>query len=272
MRWILLEIEAGGARKFVLGMIHLPPLPGTPFYRKDDFAAVRDTAIYSARALRDGGADGCLVQTVDRVYPSDDRCDPARVAALSVIVRAIADATSPRFHIGVHILRNALSASLAVAKVAGGSFVRAGALVGRTLSPSGLIEADPLAIMEYRNKLDAWDIDVIAEIYSMHYRWYGEQKPIGDVARAAALAGASAVCLCDPDEAVTLNLIAEVRRVEPTLSIVLGGYTNHTNVQRLLAAADGAFVGRCLEARGWGGTIDVNRVRDYVNRVADIGR
>ena len=34
-------------------------------------------------------------------------------------------------------MRNALKASLAVAKVAGGSYIRAGALVGATLTPQG---------------------------------------------------------------------------------------------------------------------------------------
>ena len=39
------------------------------------------------------------------------------------------------------------------------------------------------------------------------------------------------------------------------------------NAARLMAAADGAFVGTCLERGGWGGQIDVERVKAYVDIV-----
>jgi len=266
----LLELKPTGPRKLVIGMIHLPPMPGTPFHQKGSFADARDTAFRSAEALHAGGADGCLVQTVDRVYPLGDECDPARLAALTLITRGIVERTGPGFHVGLHILRNALSASLAIAKVAGGSFVRAGALVGRTLSSAGLVESDPHAVMNYRAKLDAWDVTMIAEIHSMHYRWHGEHKLVGEIARQAMQAGANGVCLCDPNEAKTFALIDQVRSSAPNALILLGGYTSHANAQRLLVYTDGAFVGSCLEPEGWGGRIDVERVKAYVDLVRSI--
>jgi predicted TIM-barrel enzyme len=48
--------------RLVLGMVHLPPLPGTPFYRGASVEQILATAVTSARALRDGGAGGCLVR------------------------------------------------------------------------------------------------------------------------------------------------------------------------------------------------------------------
>jgi len=128
------------------------------------------TAVGSAQALDAGGADGCLVQTVDRVYPTGDEADPARIAAMALIVRAVADATSPGFVVGVQIMRNAVQASLAVAKTAGGGFVRAGALVGATLTAHGPVEADPEAVMAYRAKIDAWDVTVVADVDSGQFR------------------------------------------------------------------------------------------------------
>src|SRR5262245_16423175 len=123
-----------GKRKAVLGMIHLQPLPGTPLYKEGSFNHILDLAVQSARALCDGGADGCLVQTVDRLYSVKDESDPARTTAMGLIVQAIAQATVEEFQIGVQLMRNALKASLAVAKVAGGTYIRAGAAVGMTLT------------------------------------------------------------------------------------------------------------------------------------------
>jgi predicted TIM-barrel enzyme len=84
------------------------------------------------------------------------------------------------------------------------------------------------------------------------------------VARGAGQVGADAVALAHEDERTTLEMIAGVRRAAPGLPIILAGHTSHENAARLLAAADGAFVGKCLERDGWGGPVDVGRVRDYV--------
>jgi uncharacterized protein len=82
-----------GKRKVVLGMVHLPPLPGTPFHQEGSFGRIVDVAVGSACALAEGGADGCLVQTVDRVYHPGEDSDPARIAAMALVVNAIAQAT-----------------------------------------------------------------------------------------------------------------------------------------------------------------------------------
>jgi hypothetical protein len=166
------EFATLGRRKVVLGMIHLQPLPGTLFYTDGSFHQTLDTAVQSARAFYDGGADGCLVQTVDRVYSVKDDSDPARTTAMGLLVHAIAQVTGEEFQIGVQLMRNALKASLAVAKVAGGTFIRAGALVGMTLTAHGMVEANPLEVMEYRHKINAWDVKVIADVDSMHFKWF----------------------------------------------------------------------------------------------------
>ncbi|NRQ33093.1 hypothetical protein HII36_14760 [Nonomuraea sp. NN258] len=253
--------------KLLLGMIHLPPLPGTPFATPGSLREAIGTGVRSALALRAGGADGCLVQTVDRVYGVADECDPARSTAMGMVVAEIRRAAGDDFPVGVQIMRNAARASLAVAKVAGGSFVRLGALVGATMSPQGLVRADPQKVMAYRRQIDAWDVKVIADIDSMHFRWHGSDLPTGQVARHAETAGADAVTLCHPDVETALAKIAQVRAAAPELPVILAGHTDHDNAVRLLAAADGAFVGTCWERAGWGSGIDEERVRTYVTKV-----
>ncbi|MBA3943248.1 MAG: hypothetical protein H0X37_01645 [Herpetosiphonaceae bacterium] len=255
-----------GKRKAVLGMVHLGTMPGTPFYEEDSYEATFEKAMEDATALDQGGADGCLVQTVDRVYSVKDESNPTRVAGVANIVRAIDKATRPDFQIGVQIMRNALKASLAVAKVCNGSYLRCGALVGATLTAHGMVEADPLDVMEYRVMIGAQHVKMIVEIDSMHFKWLGG-KPIAEVARNAKYVGADAVSLGDPDEETTLRMIHDVRHAVPGLPIILAGYTNHANAARLMADVDGAFVGTCLERGGWAGHIDIDRVREYVEIV-----
>lgn len=265
-------LDSLGRRKVVLGMIHLDPLPGTPLFEQGSFAETLDRAVESAVALDEGGADGCLIQTVDRVYSAGDDSDPARTAAMALIVRAVADVTGDDFDIGVQMMRNALSASLGVAKVAGGAFIRAGALVGMTLTPQGLVEANPLAAMEYRRKIDGGDIKVIADIDSMQFKWFGGGRSTARIARDAQVVGADAVALSDPDVDKVLSKIASVRQAVGGLPIVIAGDTDHANAEDLLAAADGAFVGACLEHSGPGAGIDRERVRAYTDIVRRLSR
>ncbi|MGW2051679.1 BtpA/SgcQ family protein [Streptomyces sp. NPDC001858] len=255
-------------RKVVLGMIHLKPLPGTPFHSEGSLGQILDTAVRSAIALRDGGADGCLIQTVDRVYSVENESDPARIAAMALIVRAVVEATGgDGFRVGVQLMRNAVHASLAVAKVTEADFVRVGTLVGATLTAQGLVQANPLDVMEYRRKIHAQDVRIIADADSMHFSWLGSGRPTGRVAKDAQQAGADAICVSHPEEQRMLDMVASARELAPDMPVLLAGNTTHENAARLLAVADGAFVGTCLERDGWGGPIDIDRVKAYVEIV-----
>jgi uncharacterized protein len=261
--------ETLGKKKAVLGMVHMGAMPGTPFYEEGSYEATFEKAVGDALALYEGGADGCLVQTVDRVYTTKDESDPARIAGVANIVYAISQRTGPEFQIGVQLMRNALKASLGIAKVCGGSYLRCGALVGATLTSHGIVEANPYDVMSYRAQIGAKHVKMIAEIDSMHFKWFGG-KPVGEVAAQARYVGADAVSLGDPDEETTLRMIREVRKAVPGLPIILAGYTNHANAARMMAEVDGAFVGTSLEKGKWGGPIDVDRVREYVKIVASL--
>jgi uncharacterized protein len=259
-----------GKKKVVIGMVHLLPLPGTPFYQEGTMEQILPDAVADATALYQGGADGCLIQTVDRVYPAADAADYARVAAMATIVKAVADATGPEFQIGVQIMLNALKASVAVAKVCGGSFLRCTALVGATVSAAGMVEANPHDFLTYRAQIGAQRIKLIAEVNSRHFRWLGDTST-ADTARMAARVGAAAVEVAHPDEETNGRLVREIKQAMPHLPVILGGHTTHENVARRLAEADGVFVGSCLKADRWDGRVDVERVRSYVNIVASLG-
>lgn len=259
-----------GKKKTIIGMVHLGAMPGTPFYEEGSYEATFERALRDAKALDEGGAAGCLIQTVERVYPTNDEADYARVVGVGNIVRAVAKETRPDFQIGVQIMTNALQASVAVAKVSGGSFLRCFALVGQTLSPWGMIEARPLEFLRYRQSINATHIKLVAEVDGMHFKWYGEEKSVAEVARTAVHAGADAVEVAHADEDVNLKQIHDIKAALPNVPIILGGYTNHENAARRLSKADGAFVGSAFEPTGWGTSIDKNAVRDYMEIVRSL--
>jgi membrane complex biogenesis BtpA family protein len=260
------SFDALGKHKVIIGLIHLLPCPGTPHFEAGNFEKSLEKAVAGARALENGGADGCLIQTVDKVFPTADEADYARVAAVAAITQAVSQTTGLAFQIGVQIFVNGISASLAVAKVCGGSFLRITALVGETDTQWGLVKADPQPFLDYRDKLGAQDIRLIAEVAGMHYHWRGDPRPVGEIAKDVVALGAHAVEVAHPDEEGNLKLIREIKAAVPGLPVILGGHTNHENAARRLAEADGAFVGTAFEDQ-WGGNILESRVREYMDIV-----
>jgi predicted TIM-barrel enzyme len=228
-----------GKKKVVLGMIHLKPLPGTPHNEEGMLEEALDKAVKDAIALDQGGADGCLIQTVDRVYPAGDESDYARVAGMAKIVHEVSKATSP-------------------------------ALVGATQTAMGTVIANPYDFMTYRAQIGAKNIKLIAEVDGMHYRAIGD-RPASETAMMAKYIGAHAVEVAHKDEDTNNRVVQEIKNAVPDMPVILGGHTNHENAARRLAFADGAFVGTCLEEGGkWGSSIDIQRVKEYVGIVSSL--
>lgn len=246
----------------IIGMIHIGPLPGTPWYgAKGDYATVRAKAIADALALAEGGVQAGLVQNRDDRVFANGSADPVVAAAFADITRAVVDAVGDRLAIGVQVLRNDLRASLAIAHICGGSFVRCGVFIGSTETPNGRIEGDPYGILNYRRQIGAEKVQLIAEIGSMHFH---SEQPLGELAQNAAFAGVEAVGIAHPDLATGLDWVAQVKAAAPQLAVVIGGYTNAENIARYLAVADGAFVGGAFEDGGRGGAVNVERVRKFM--------
>jgi len=246
----------------IIGMIHIGPLPGTPYYgAKGDYATVRAKAISDALALAEGGAQGGLVQNRDDRVFANGSADPVVAAAFADITRAVVDAVGDRLAIGVQVLRNDLRASIAIAHICGGTFVRCAVLLGSTETASGRLDGDPYAILNYRRQIGAERVQLIAEIGSMHFH---SEQPLAELAHSAAFIGVDAVGIAHPELATGLEWVAQIKATAPQMPVVIGGYTNAGNIARYLAVADGAFVGGAFEDGGRGGAVNAERVQKFM--------
>lgn len=256
-------LDFGQGQKYVIGMVHLLPLPGTPFYVEHSLDQIIEKAVQDALALSRGGAHGCLIQTVDRVYSNTDDTDYARVAAFTLVVQAVKKAVPADFLIGVQLMWNCITPSLAVAKVCEVDFVRCSVLVGTSDSPYGVVQGQPLLVQEYRRKLNAQNISLVAEIQGYHFQ--GSADLLGEIssrAYFAMYAGADAVEIVDKDEEKN-NLMAKTLQ-DLGIPVVLGGGTTAENVQRRMHYANAVFVGSHFQNKAWGGAIDETIVKNYM--------
>lgn len=256
-------------KKLVIGLAHLLPMVGTPLYEDGNLDRMTKKAIEDCLTLKNNGADGALIQTVDVYYPSTDEADYARVAGLAAVTARVRDAVGPDFLIGAQIMWNCITPSLAVCKAAGADFTRCSALVGRVESPYGEIQANPLKVAEYRKKIEAMNIGMISEISGYHHTGEYSADNIHQLASSSMRLGASAIEVCDRDFQHNERLVKDVKACG-AFPVILGGGTTVENCKDRLRYADGALVGTAFEGGKWGGPIIGSIVAQYVHNVREL--
>ena len=153
----------------MIGCIHLLPMPNTPYYKSGDLERSVEKAVRDARTLKENGADGCIIQNVDGIFVPTDDTDYVNVACMASVGTHVRTEVGKDFLVGVQIMWNSITPSLAAAKACGADFTRCAALTGVSRSPFGAIEGNPMKVMNYRRYIDAEHVAMIAEISGYHF-------------------------------------------------------------------------------------------------------
>ena len=138
--------------KPLLGMLHLPPLPGAPRF-DGNLAAVRDTVLRDADALVTGGVHGLIMENFNDTPFYPGAVPPIVVAHMTVIAGEV----RRRFDVplGINVLRNDGRASLAIAHAVGAAFIRINILAGARVTDQGVIEGQAHDLLRERAALGA---------------------------------------------------------------------------------------------------------------------
>lgn len=252
------------ARKPLIGMVHLLPLPGSPRWGAS-MGAVIHQALADADALASGGMDGILVENfLDAPFYAADV--PAEtVAAMSRVVAAVVE-RSP-VPVGVNVLRNDAHAALGIAVATGASFIRVNVHTGVMWTDQGVIRGRAADTLRQRARLGE-DIAILADVLVKH----ATPPPGLEPEQAAAdtwtrgLADALVVTGSGTGRPTDLKTLAPTRRGATDAPILVGSGVTVETVAATLAVADGAIVGTSLtRASRAGSGVDVEKVRALVS-------
>ena len=105
----------------LIGMVHLPPLPGSPRF-EGDLGAVIKFAQRDAIILKEAGFPALMIENFGDAPFYPDKVPPITVAAMTRAVAIIVETTG--LPVGVNVLRNDASAALAIAAATGASLIR----------------------------------------------------------------------------------------------------------------------------------------------------
>ncbi len=254
-------------KPFIIGMIHVGPLPSTPSDEWLSIDEVVDRAVKEARILENGGVDGVMVENFhDTPYPRYS-ADPATVAAMAIITREVRREVS--VPVGVNILRNCGVQALGVAFVAGASFIRVNALAEAVVSDQGVLEPIAYELMRYRRYLGA-EVSVLADVHVKHAAPLAP-RPLKLVAAETVERGGADAVVVSGSATGRPPTVSEVREVKEAVKapVIIGSGLNPGNAVELLKIADGAIVGTYFKV---GGRVSIERVEKLVRIVRSLSR
>ena len=250
-----------GAKRALIGVVHLQALPGTPA-NKLDLTTIESMAVEEARVYQDAGFDGILIEnTHDRPYLKG-AVGPEVVAAMSVIGAAVRRATA--LPLGVQVLAGANSSALAVALACGASFVRVEGFVFAHVADEGLIESSAGDLLRYRRAIGADHIRVFADVKKKHSAHaITADLDIAETAKAAEFFSVDGVIVSGVATGLPTDP-AEVQAVADAVSVptLVGSGVTAENI-KTFAQADALIVGSSIKFDGlWSNRIDVPRARE----------
>lgn len=258
-------------RPALVGVVHLPALPGSPRHRLS-LAAIVEQALRDAAAYEEGGADALIVENFGDAPFARGSVASETVAAMAIAVQAVC--TQSRLSVGVNVLRNDARSALGICAATGAAFLRVNVLAGAAVTDQGIIEGDAHMLLRERARL-APETGILADVHVKHATPLSKET----IAEAAEeLVGRSLA------DAVVVSGVATGKAPDPAqvreaalgargAPVLLGSGVTLENASALLAHAQGAIVGSSLKRGGvLDAPVDPARVRALRSALESMAR
>ncbi len=248
----------------LVGMLHLPALPGSP-RSEQSLDAIEEHVLEDARRLREAGFEIAILENFGDVPFRKDRVDAITIAAMTCVsCRLRRDV--PELRLGVNVLRNDARAALAVAAASGAQFMRVNVHVGATATDQGIVEGQAHETLRARRSLGA-EVAVWADVHVKHGHNLSHVSIVDEAKDAVerGLADALIVSGSGTGETTALEDVEAVAGAGLGVPVLVGSGVLEQNVRSYLAVADGVIVGTSLKVDGkTTNPIDEGRARRLV--------
>lgn len=256
-----------GVKKPVMGMVHFPPLPGSPLYdTAGGIQKIRDTALRDAEALAEAGFDGFSFSNEgDRPYLSS--VDKTTVAVMSAVISEVSSQFKKPF--GLSVLADP-EAAIAIGTATGADYVRI-FLSWVFVGDWGIVDPCAGALQRFRRNFGGMGMKVFANI-SGHTEPLGNRS-IRDIAAGAVKFGlADAVCLAGTTAGspISEDDLTEARKGAHGAPVIAGTGVSLDNVDRMMLLSDGVIMGTSIKIDGdTFNPIDAGKARQFMTRARE---
>lgn len=257
-----------GMTKLLVGMLHLPPLPGAPRSRKS-LKEIEDRVLEEARILLDAGFEHAIVENFGDVPFYKERVDATTVASMTRIAAAIRREL-PGLGLGINVLRNDALSALSIASAVEAAFIRVNVHVGATATDQGVIEGRAAETLRLRSSLAASaTVAIWADVHVKHGKSLSHASIVDEAKDAVERGCADALIVSGPatGTATSLDELRSVKALVLGVPVLVGSGVTDSNAGDYLEVADGVIVGTSLKEGGrTTSPLDPGRARRFVER------
>lgn len=253
--------------KPLIGMLHLPPLPGAPGFRGEMRECLR-FVLDDAGSLVAGGVQGLMLENF-----GDAPFFPGSVPAHTVAaMTAVAAEVRRRFDVplGINVLRNDGSSALAIARAVGARFIRVNILCGARLTDQGVIAGIAHQLLRDRKLLGAEEIRIFADVNVKHSAPLAPRPLEEEIEEMLHRGGADALVVTGTatGRGPALEELRAVKAAAGATPVLAGSGVSPETIAALLPYADGFIAGTSLKQDGVvGNPVDRERVRTLLERL-----
>ncbi len=254
-------------KKPIIGMLHVPALPGSPRNRLN-LDAIHDWVMQDARALADSGVDALMLENFGDVPFYPDRVPAHTLAFLTVIAREVRRGAA--LPLGINVLRNDGEGAIAIAAAVGAEFVRVNVFTGARLTDQGLIQGAAHQLLRYRHSLGA-AVKVLADVNVKHSAPLAPRDLAEEVEETIGRGCADGIIVTGAATGKQTPLVDLRRAVAAAQGtpVLAGSGADAQTIGAVLAIADGVIVGTACKRDG----VTVNPVDpEAVRRIVTAAR
>jgi len=240
----------------LVGVVHLPPLPGSAGAPLDAGAAIEAAlvrAMADAQALEAGGIDALIVENFGDAPFYGGAVPPATVAALARACAAVRAAV--KVPVGVNVLRNDALAAISIAAACGLDFIRVNVHAGAMVTDQGVIEGRAAETLAERRRLGADRVAIWADVLVKHAAPLAGDRDtllpqLAEDTFRRGRADALLVSGAGTGKGTSLADVSVVRRAVPEAPVVVGSGVTLETVRATLEVAHAAIVGTWTKVDG----------------------
>jgi uncharacterized protein len=240
-----------GTGKAVIGVIHCPPLPGSPQYKGEDPRALIEFAVNEGLKYARGGVDGLIVENHgDIPFSKPEDIGPETVSAMAILTHEVRERVG--LPTGVNMLANAAIPALGIARFSGAAFVRVNQWANAYVANEGIIEGAAARATRFRSWIHGHGIRIFADVHVKHgAHAIVADRTVPEMARDAEFFDADVLIATGQrtGDAASLDEVAEITSGS-ALPVVIGSGVNRENVGDILSVASGVIVGSSLKEDG----------------------
>lgn len=249
----------------LVGVIHLPPLPGSPRSHLSAFdcaaSAARDAAVFAT-----AGYDAIIVENFGDAPFHAGRVPAITVATMTACALAVRTA-APKVRLGINVLRNDAESALAIAVATGADFIRVNVHTGARVTDQGVIQGDAASTLRLRRALGAESIEIWADVDVKHSVPLGSPRPLAQEVEDTTSRGLASAVLVTGEgtgKGVDIEKLSAVRTAARGAPVIAASGATITTLPALAMYADGIIVGSALRPGGVpGGPVDARLATEF---------